>query len=160
VEVVKEVAGAEFALAAQRIVQPSASEAKGQPAEHAQDRQGPGRAHPAAIFIESGVQALMARFDAPVAATAPQQFTGWPLSGIGTGDQRPGSLCRGRVVFAGRAPQLPDLAGGHKADLLRSGVLQPQLALLAPAPVLFAGLRLLERRMFPREKRRQGTTVR
>jgi hypothetical protein len=72
VEMVEEVARAQFAFAAQRILQPSAGQTDRQTAEHAQHRHGFGRAHPASIFIQGGVQSLMPRFNAPVAPTTPQ----------------------------------------------------------------------------------------
>src|SRR5436190_152498 len=99
----------------------------------------------------------MAGFNPPITTTAPQQFQGWPLSRISAGDERPAFLGLGRVFFAGRAAKVPDLTGGHKADLFRSGVLETQFTPFVPSPILLTSLS--RSRRIPRGEKSERTTV-
>lgn len=135
-----------------RAGQPSSGQTNGQPTEHAQNGQASGRASPAAIFIEGGIQPLVEdSFNAPIIPPALEQFPGFPDFWIGTGDHRP-SLAGGFALLHGPALKLADLGCGHKADLLRSRILEPQLPAFLTSPVDLPSLGDLRR--IPRGEKR------
>lgn len=135
-----------------RAGQPGRGQADGQATEHAQNGQASGRASSAPIFIQGGIQSLVEdSFNAPIIPPALEQFLGVPDFWIGTGDDRP-SLAGGFALLHSPALKLANLGCGHKADLLRSCILEAQLPAFLTSPVNLSSLGDLRR--IPRGKKR------
>ena len=143
-----------------RAGQPGRGQAYGQATEHAQDGQASGGASSASIFIEGSVQPLMEdSFDAPIVPPALEQCLRVPDGWMGTGDDRP-DLAGGFALLHGPALKLADLGCGHKADLLGSGILEPQLPTFLTSPVDLPSLGDLRRVLRGKKRGSRGARAR
>ena len=134
-EALLEITGGFLFFSSLWVSEPSRGQADSQSAKHAQHGQALGCARPAAVFIQGRIQSLVEdAFDAPIVSTPLEEQLSRPDSRIGAGNEGPG--LPGSFAFAHRPTlELPDLGRGHKADLLRVSILEPELASFLPAAI-------------------------
>ena len=134
-EVLLKIAGGFLFFSALRAGQPGGGEADRQSPKHSQHGQAFGRARPASIFIERGIQSLVEdSFNAPIVPTRLEQGLSLPDFWIRTGDDGP-RLALGFALVHRPTLELTDLGSGHKADLRGVSVLEPKMASLLPAAI-------------------------